>query len=32
MITSFLAACFDLAFVIMQRYNRPRVIKLIRKH
>lgn len=32
MITSFLAACFDLAFVIMQRYNRPRVIKLIREH
>ena len=30
-ITSVLAACFDAAFVIMQRYNRPRVIKLIEK-
>lgn len=29
--TSVLAACFDLMFVIMQRYNRPRVIKLANK-
>ena len=28
-ITSLLAACFDAMFVIMQRYNRPRIIKLI---
>lgn len=28
LITSVLAACFDFCFVIMQRYNRPRVIKL----
>lgn len=27
--TSVLAACFDGMFVIMQRYNRPRIIKLI---
>jgi len=30
LITSILSACIDLAFVIMQRYNRPRIIKLIR--
>lgn len=30
-ITSLLAACFDAMFVIMQRYNRPRIIKLIEK-
>lgn len=30
-ITSVLAACFDAMFVIMQRYNRPRVLKLIDK-
>jgi hypothetical protein len=30
-ITSVLAACYDAMFVIMQRYNRPRVIKLIKK-
>ncbi|MBE6934533.1 MAG: hypothetical protein E7462_05760 [Ruminococcaceae bacterium] len=30
-ITSVLAAGFDLAFVVLQRYNRPRVIKLIQK-
>ena len=30
-ITSFFAACIDLAFVIMQRYNRPRVLKTIEK-
>lgn len=29
MITSVLAALFDLAFVIIQRYNRPRIIRLI---
>ena len=28
-ITSVLAACFDAMFVVMQRYNRPRIIKLI---
>lgn len=31
-VTSALSACFDLVFVIMQRYNRPRVIKLIKRH
>lgn len=31
-VTSVLSACFDLVFVIMQRYNRPRVIKLIKRH
>lgn len=30
-LTSFLAACFDFTFVIMQRYNRPRIIQLIEK-
>lgn len=30
-ITSILAACFDATFVAMQRYNRPRIIKLIKK-
>lgn len=29
--TSILAACFDMIFVIMQRYNRPRIVKLIEK-
>lgn len=29
--TSILAALFDLCFVIMQRFNRPRIIKLIAK-
>jgi len=29
-ITSLLAACFDSMFVIMQRYNRPRVLKLMK--
>ena len=29
-ITSVLAACFDAVFVIMQRYNRPRIIKLMK--
>ena len=31
LITSTLAACFDLLFVIMQRYNRPRLVKLAKK-
>ena len=31
LITSALAACYDLCFVIMQRYNRPRIIKLMNK-
>ena len=30
-ITSVLAACYDALFVIMQRYNRPRIVKLIKK-
>lgn len=29
--TSLLAALYDLSFVIMQRYNRPRIIKLLEK-
>ena len=29
--TSLLSACFDLCFVIIQRFNRPRVIRLIEK-
>ena len=28
LITSVLAACFDLMFVIVQRYNRPLLVKL----
>ena len=31
LITSLLSALYDLCFVVMQRYNRPRVIKLISK-
>lgn len=31
LVTSLLAACYDGMFVIMQRYNRPRIIKLINK-
>lgn len=31
LITSLAAACFDLIFVIMQRFNRPRLLKLIKK-
>lgn len=31
LITSVAAACFDVVFVIMQRFNRPRLLKLIRK-
>lgn len=30
-ITSLLAACFDLSFVIIQRYNRPRLVKHVKK-
>lgn len=30
-ITSLCAAAFDMLFVIMQRYNRPRIIRLIQK-
>lgn len=29
LITSLLAACYDLCFVILQRFNRPRIIKLL---
>lgn len=32
LITSLLSALYDLSFVIMQRYNRPRIIKLIKKN
>jgi len=28
-LTSLAAACFDMLFVIMQRYNRPRILKLM---
>lgn len=31
LITSFLSAAFDMIFVIMQRYNRPRVVRLAEK-
>lgn len=30
-ITGICAACFDMLFVIMQRYNRPRIIKLLKR-
>lgn len=30
-ITSVLAACYDAVFVVMQRYNRPRIMRLIEK-
>lgn len=30
-ITSILSACLDAAFVVMQRYNRPRVCRLMQK-
>lgn len=32
LITSCLAACFDLLFVMIQRYNRPRIIKFAERH
>ena len=31
LITSLLAALYDFSFVIMQRYNRPRIIRFIEK-
>lgn len=31
-ITSVLAACFDLLFVMLQRYNRPRIVKMLKNH
>ena len=31
LITSVLAACYDLLFVFMQRSNRPRVLKIVRR-
>ena len=31
LITSLLAALYDLSFVVMQRYNRPRIIRFIEK-
>ena len=31
LITSVLSAAFDLIFVILQRYNRPRVIRLVKR-
>ena len=31
LITSLLAACSDAIFVIMQRYNRPRIMRLLKK-
>jgi len=31
LITSVLSALYDLSFVVMQRYNRPRIIKFIEK-
>lgn len=30
LMTSLVAACFDLMFVIMQRFNRPRLVRMIR--
>ena len=32
MITSIVSACFDTMFVIMQRYNRTRILKLLNKN
>lgn len=32
LITSVLACLFDLAFVVMQRYNRPRLIRLMNRY
>lgn len=31
-ITSFIAAFVDMVFVIVQRYNRPRIVKIISRH
>ena len=30
LVTSLAAVCFDLVFVIMQRFNRPRLIRMIK--
>lgn len=30
-ITSVLASLYDLSFVMMQRYNRPRIVRMIKK-
>ena len=30
-ITALLSACYDLVFVIMQRFNRPRILKIAEK-
>lgn len=30
-VTGILAAAFDMVFVIMQRYNRPRIVKLLKR-
>ena len=32
LITSLVAACFDLVFVMMQRFNRPRLMRMIKKN
>ena len=31
-ITSVFSACFDLLFVMIQRYNRPRLVRIAKKH
>ena len=30
-VTSIVAACFDMVFVIMQRYNRPRIVRIVER-
>lgn len=30
-VTSIAAACFDMAFVIVQRYNRPRIVRIVER-
>ncbi len=30
-ITSLLASLFDMTFVIIQRYNRPRIVRLLKR-
>ena len=30
-ITSFLAACFDMSFAVIQRYNRPGLLKILKR-
>ena len=30
-LTSVLAACYDMLFVVMQRYNRPRILRVMEK-